>query len=135
MEKEKLFRFRWKWNLLMALSAWIPAVVLYEAGLVGWKDVTFAHTLIWPVMVLVTLAPFSFPKLVDSKWLMPIAGVWASMAFPGVYIGGSWVMGWVNHCGKLCVVGGVAIFLAFNALGAITTFRHRWVRAIGQATI
>lgn len=122
----KPFRLKWKWILLVASGLWLPIVALYEAGFVIWEDVTFAHTLIWPAMVVVALIPFSSAKLVNSKWLMPIAGVWAGTMFPGVYIGGNWIMGWVNHCGKLCAVGGMAIFLAFNMLGAI----YEWSRIV-----
>lgn len=120
------FRLKWRWLVLTALGAWLPAVALYEAGVVIWKDVTLAHTFIWPTMVFVALIPFSSAKLINSKWLMPIAGVWAGATFPGVYIGGSWIMGWVNHCGKLCAIGGVAIFLIFTGLGVI----HQWPRLV-----
>lgn len=118
------FKLKWRWSLLTALSVWIVSAAIYGAGLVTWKDVTLAHTFIWPAVIFAALLPFSFAKLVNSKWLMPVAAVWSGAAFPGVYIGGSWIMGWTNHCGKICALGGVVIFLAFAGLGVI----HEWSR-------
>lgn len=116
---------KWKWILLMALGAWIPVAALYETGFTTWKDITLVHTLICPAIALVALIPFSYMKLANSRWLMPVAGIWAGVAFPGVYIGGCWMMGWVNHCGKLFAVGGIVLFLTLNTMGVVERWRER----------
>jgi hypothetical protein len=122
---KKPFRYQWKWSLLTAFGVWAFVVVIYVAGFVPWKDVTFVHTFIWPAVMLVALVPLSIPIFADSKWFMPGMGAWMGVTIPGVYIGGSWVAGFENHCGKVATLGGIVAFLALNILWVISR-RQGW---------
>ena len=131
---QRPFRLKWKWSLLVALGVWALSVVGYlvlsvvcrDGRFVCRQDVSFVQTLIFPAMALVGLAPFSLPKFIYSKWLIPGMAAWLAVTMPGVYLVGRLFTALGNHCDKTAILAGVAVFFVLNLFWVIARWQG-WV--------
>ena len=110
---------KFRWIMVIVLATWGFMVICFQLGLVYWKDFTFVHTLLMPIVLLVALAPFSVKSIVSSRLAKPGIAVWAGTMVPATYLVARQLTSFGNHCDLAFMAGGAIIFLALIASWAI----------------
>lgn len=116
---------KFRWILAIALILWAFTVGCYLSGLTEPGMLTLPHTLLIPVLAIVSLTPLSVARAVRHKWFEPGIATWIGLTIPGVYLTGSWMTGIGHRCDRVAIVGGAAAFVAINLLWAIEVFQRR----------
>lgn len=120
--------------MVIVLATWGFMVICFKLGMVYWKDFTFVHTLLMPIVLLVVLTPLSVKSVVSSKLAKPGIAVWAGIMVPATYLVARQLTSFGNHCDLAFMAGGTIIFLALIASWAIKPLIKR-IKKLGASAI